>query len=316
MDIDQEGLSEEEEKESRKYYEDAQVNLAMRDSHRIDLAIGAYRKDLDLRYKIQGKGKRIHKGKPYYNLGLCFLFEEKWDLNQAVYNLLLAYIEDVVSAKDSPDTAESLGAARLLRHDLRFDPKVISKIRMHLATFSQEVRDPRDVLESVMKDQSITETSLGLLCTRKIVVPRKVPLGAPTNVNWPKRVFVGGNYSANFGSLLKIKQILLRKGFEPVVADDYVHSGEQSNRDFCLMLLHTCRYAIFDMTTAGGQLIEIDRARDYGIREPLVIFNASSLSRVQPLTSGTSMLEYEMAPYRDPETDLEQLVENYLKQNR
>jgi hypothetical protein len=315
MDIDQEGMSVEEEKESRKYYEDAQVNLAMRDSHRIDLAIGAYRKDLELRYGIQAKGKRIHKGKPYYNLGLCFLFEEKWNLSQAVYNLLLAYIEDVVSAKDSPDTAESLGAARMLRHDLQFDPKVLGKIRTHLTTFSREVRDPRDVLESVMKDQSIAEASLSLLCTRKIMAPRKVPMGAPTNVNWAKRVFVGGNYSANFGSLLKIKQVVLRKGFEPVIADDYVHSEKQSNRDFCLMLLHTCRYAIFDVTTAGGQLIEIDRARDYGIREPLVIFNASSLSRVQPLTSGTSMLEYDMIPYRDPETELEPLVEKYLKQN-
>jgi hypothetical protein len=315
MDIDQKGLSEEEEKESRKYYEDAQVNLAMRDSHRIELAIGAYRKDLDLRYKIQAKGKRVHKGKPYYNLGLCFLFEEKRDLDQAIYNLLLAYIEDVISAKDSPDTAESLGAAKLLRHDLQFDPRVISKIRMHLAAFSQEVSDPTLVLESVMKGQSVTGTSLSGLCKRKIWIPRKVPLGAPNNVNWAKRVFVGGNYSANFGSLLKIKQILLRKGFEPVVADDYVHSEKQSNRDFCLMLLHTCRCAIFDMTTAGGQLIEIDRARDYGIREPLVIFNASSLSRVQPLTSGTSMLEYEMVPFRDPETDLEPLVEKYLKRN-
>lgn len=316
MDIDQEGMSVEEEKESRKYYEDAHVNLAMRDSHRIDLAISAYRKDLDLRYEIQGKGKRIHKGKPYYNLGLCFLFEEKLDLNQSVYNLLLAYIEDMISAKDSPDTAESLGAARMLRHDLQFDPKVIGKIRTQLTTFSQEVRDPRDVLESVMKDQSITEASLSQLCQRKIMVPRKMPLGAPTNVNWAMRVFIGGNYSANFGSLLKIKQVVLRNGFEPVVADDYVHSAKQSNRDFCLMLLHTCRNAIFDVTTAGGQLIEIDRARDYGIKNPLVIFNANSLDRGRPLTSGISMLEYDSIPYRDPETDLEPLIHEFLKQNR
>ena len=121
MDIDREGMSEEEEKKSREYNQDAYVNLSMRDSHRIDLAIGAYRKDLALRYEIQEKGKRIHKGKPYYNLGVCFLYEEKLDLNKAVYNLLLAYIEDVISAKDSPDTAESLGAARMLRHDLQFD---------------------------------------------------------------------------------------------------------------------------------------------------------------------------------------------------
>ncbi len=284
----------------------------MRDSRRVDLSIGAFRKDLELRYESQRKGKRIHKGKPYYSLGLCFLYEERLDLNQAAFNLLLAYIEDVISARDLPETAESLGAARLLGHDLQFDPKVMSKIRAHLATFSHETRekfgDPTDVLESVMKEESITEASLGQLCQRKILVPRK----APANINWSKRVFIGGNYSANFGSLLKIKQVVLEKGFEPVVADDYVHS-EQSNHDFCLMLLHTCKYAVFDVTKAGGQLIEIERSQDYGIRRPLVIFNANSLDRDRPLTSGTSMLEYDLVSYRDPETDLEPLVEKYLK---
>jgi len=46
-----------------------------------------------------------------------------------------------------------------------------------------------------------------------------------------------------------------------------------------------------------------------------VIFYASSSDRDQPLTSGVSMLEYEMVSYRDPETDLQPLVEKYLKDN-
>lgn len=69
------------------------------------------------------------------------------------------------------------------------------------------------------------------------------------------------------------------------------------------------------MTTAVGQLIENGRARDYGIRDPLVFFNADSLGRERPLTSGISMLDYDPIPYRDMDTDLEPLVEKYLKQN-
>lgn len=107
--------------------------------------------------------------------------------------------------------------------------------------------------------------------------------------------------------------LVLKKGFEPVVADDYLLPQEQTNREFCLMLLHTCKYAIFDVTMAGGQLIEVERTRDYGTRNPLVIFNASSLDMDRPLTSGISMLEQNMVSYRDPETDLEPLVEKYLK---
>ena len=316
MDIDYEGMSAEEAEESRRYHVEAHVNTSMRDPHRIDLAIEAYRKDLELRYKSQARqGKRVHKGKPYFNLGLCFLYEERLDQNQAVYNLLLAYIEDVISARDFPITAESLGAAQALRQGLQFDPKVMGMIPASLLAFSQQYReklhDPAVVLARVMKDESITQDSLAGLCQRKAVFPRKVPVA----FNWSKRVFIGGNYSANFGSLLKIKQVVLRKGLEPVIADDYVRPEEQTNHDFCLMLLHTCKYAIFDVTMAGGQFIEIERTRDYGTRKPFVIFNASSSDRDQPLTSGVSMLEYEMVSYRDPETDLEPLVEKYLKDN-
>jgi len=315
MDIDYEGMSAEEAEESRRYHAEAYVNTSMRDPHRIDLAIEAYRKDLELRYKSQERqGKRVHKGKPYFNLGLCFLYEERLDQNQAVYNLLLAYIEDLISSGDFPETAESLGAARALRQGLQFDPKVMGMIRAYPLAFPKEsrekLRDPKAVLACVV-DESITQDSLARLCQRKAVFPRKVPV----TINWSKRVFIGGNYSANFGSLLKIKQVVLRKGLEPVVADDYVRPEEQTNHDFCLMLLHTCKYAIFDVTMAGGQLIEIERTRDFGTRKPLVIFNASSSDRDQPLTSGVSMLEYEMVSYRDPETDLEPLVEKYLKDN-
>jgi len=315
MDIDYEGMSAEEAEESRRYHAEAYVNTSMRDPHRIDLAIEAYRKDLELRYKSQKRqGKRVHKGKPYFNLGLCFLYEERLDQNQAVYNLLLAYIEDLISSGDFPETAESLGAARALRQGLQFDPKVMSEIRRYPLEFPKEdrekLRDPKAVLACVM-DESITQGSLAKLCQQKVLFPRKVPV----NINWSNRVFIGGNYSANFGSLLKMKQVVLRKGLEPVVADDYVRPEEQTNHDFCLMLLHTCKYAIFDVTMAGGQLIEIERSRDYGTRKPLVVFNASSSDRDRPLTSGVSMLEYEMVPYRDPETDLEPLVENYLKDN-
>jgi hypothetical protein len=231
---------------------------------------------------------------------------------------LLAYVEDVLSAGERfPETAESLAAAMMLRHVLQFDPIVLKLIREYLSlpvSFlgqkAETILDPSIVLTRIMKVQGITEKSLGGLCQQKALIPRKVP----TSINWSRRVFIGGNYSANFGSLLKMKQILLRRGLEPVVADDYVRPEGQTNRDYCLMLLHTCKYAVFDVTMAGGQLVEIERTRDYGVKKPLVVFNATS-ERARPLTSGVSMLEYELVPYRDPETDLEPLIEKYLKDN-
>jgi hypothetical protein len=130
-------------------------------------------------------------------------------------------------------------------------------------------------------------------------------------------VFVGGNYATNSAVLLKMKEILLKINLEPVIADDYAIPEGETIHEFCLMLLHTCRYAIFDVTMAGGQFFEIERTRDYGIK-PLIVFNADSISRERPFTSGIGMLEgleRQMKAYHDIETDLEPLLQEYLKQH-
>ncbi len=102
----------------------------------------------------------------------------------------------------------------------------------------------------------------------------------------------------------------LRRDFEPVIVDDF-DVAEAMIRDYSLMLLHTCRHAIFDVTVAGGQYFEIERTGDYGIRS-LLVFSADSANRTNPFTSGAKMLtKWDLKAYRDDD-DLERLVTEYL----
>lgn len=79
MSIDYEGMSKEEAEQSRIYHEEAYVNMSMKDPSRIDLAIRAYRKDLELRYGSQKRqNKRIPKVNPTTTLAIASYMRENW----------------------------------------------------------------------------------------------------------------------------------------------------------------------------------------------------------------------------------------------
>ena len=316
MSLDRQGLTEEEYEKSMGLLREAGISIFLR---RIDQAIRLLSEDLSLRYSIQNnRTRRIHKGAAYYNLGVCYLFEEKLDENKAVDNFLLAYIEDCISNAPSTELAEFMDAARLLRTSLGIDPDFLTIIRIIIsAKDTATLFDPREVLQSALhsyeKQKSISEGNIAALCKfRGLKIPRKIEFIKA--LDWEKRVFIGGNYATQTSNLLKIKEIVTRLGFEPVIVDDYV-VPEDKVRHFSLMLLHSCKFAIFDITVAGGQYVEIERARDYGIK-PLLVFSADSTRRESPFTSGLKMLEIENAKaYRDIETDLEPYIREYLSRS-
>jgi len=315
MSLDSLGLTKEEYETSLGFLREANVNIFLR---RVGLAIEYLNKDLKFRYLVQNRtNRRVHKGAAYYNLGVCYLFEENNDENRAVHNFLLAYVEDCISNAPSPQLAEYMDAARILRISLGIDPTFLTHIETAILAIKNpaNVLDPMQILSPTLqfaKEQgTISEASVASLCKfRGPTIPKKIELRS-RSIDWEKRVFIGGNYASHTSNLLKIKEIVVRLGFEPVIVDDYV-IPEDRTRQFSLMLLHTCKFAIFDITAAGGQYIEIERARDYDIK-PLFIFSADSANRDHPLTSGLKMLGAEdLKAYRDMETELEPLIKRYL----
>ena len=84
-----------------------------------------------------------------------------------------------------------------------------------------------------------------------------------------------------------------------------------TTHDASLVLLHTCAYAVFDITVPGGQLMEIERARDYRV-EVLLLREALSPSEQQPRVSEMlSTLGYKIEYYSDPR-DLSKIIQEFL----
>jgi len=69
-----------------------------------------------------------------------------------------------------------------------------------------------------------------------------------------------------------------------------------------LLLLHTCGYARVDVSYPGGQFVEIERARDYGVKVLLVRQAATPVNRNRPthISEMISTLGYPVAYYFDP----------------
>ena len=90
------------------------------------------------------------------------------------------------------------------------------------------------------------------------------------------RVFIGGSYHQEERSrLADIRAEIVKAGYEPVVADEVQLENEADIHHETMVLLHSCRLAIFELSQLSGALMEIERVPDYGSRA-LVLFAAPS----------------------------------------
>jgi hypothetical protein len=94
-----------------------------------------------------------------------------------------------------------------------------------------------------------------------------------------RRVFIGGNYD-NCAVLREIASIVQDLGYQPIIALDF-DIPETEIRRYDLILLHNCKYAIFEVTFSNGHLIEIERARDYDV-QTLLVYQVRDENRKPP----------------------------------
>lgn len=76
-------------------------------------------------------------------------------------------------------------------------------------------------------------------------------------------------------------------GYQPILALDF-DVPEQKIRDYDLLLLHNCKYAIFEITFGNGHLVEIERASNYKLLSILLVFQVRDESKKPP--SGASQM--------------------------
>jgi hypothetical protein len=117
-------------------------------------------------------------------------------------------------------------------------------------------------------------------------------------------------------TLREVKKYVSEAGFVPILAFDYdVPLHDVHNYD--LRLLHNCKYAIFDETHPAGELMEVERARDYGVGV-IVLYQIRDPSQTEPppqITSMLTTLKCEMHGYLTF-SDLKKKIMQWLEKSR
>lgn len=255
--------------QERKYLEFDRQGFIHRRMHRWDEAVETYLKCYEYLLDNQLAGHRFHKGGPLHFLGMCNFNLRK--NHQALRYFLLAYVEDLLSKPKGQHLRAETEAAALALRSLKVDEAVVNSVRrvaLEKRRGGIMIQDPNEVLKEGLAGKG------GAKFLRSVAAAFPAPAArrflSLLDTPWAKRVFVGGNYN-NLATLKEIKEAILRAGdFDPILANEF-EMPEKLIHHHTLMLLHTCKQAIFDISFEGGHLMEIERLRDYQIR-PLVVY--------------------------------------------
>lgn len=81
---------------------------------------------------------------------------------------------------------------------------------------------------------------------------------------WEKRVFVGGSMGLS-PVIEQIRGVVNKEGYDAIVASDFETPAGITIYHKCLLLLHCCKFAIFDFSEYAGQSQEFEWVTPYGI---------------------------------------------------
>jgi len=198
---------------------------------------------------------------------------------------VLAYIEDLLSAEIESE-ADSTPAGRTLLMGYRISPEFLQPLKQKVIQLKNEGRIPTRP-EEVIIELGKSETAYYKDIEGKVTVkPKRHQLRkfAEFNSEWGKRVFLGGSSGLN-PIIEAMRDTVERLGYDPVVAIDFDMPEQMTIYHKCLTLLHSCKYAIFDLSEQAGQLMELERAPDYGVQTLIVCPKNKQESVTQMLKS-------------------------------
>lgn len=262
--------------------------------------------DQQRRYKT-----RFHKGWELHNGGIALLRLGR--VIEGLDRMLMAYAEDALSAQvDLEDTIDAFLAGLTLKGAGTPEGYLaaMKKVARRRKERGNVPLDPNDLIVEARAEFKLDQqlrAQIGEEARRKEAAEKRTieSLTQP-----PERCcFVGGNYYAGGPNLEPISQIVSDEGFEPIMPLDF-EIAETDVHHRSLLLLHLCRKAIFEVTSPAGQLMELERCRDYDV-EPLLVRNV--LRDQDPHVSQmiSSMAGVKVQPYTTPD-ELRPLIHDYL----
>jgi len=256
-------------------------------------------------------GYRLHKGGIVHNLGIVALLTNNLEL--AFKNFMMGFAEDVASQiQEFGGLAEDQPGAQTLKSFFGVDEDLFNLSRkIVIAKLSEDkFYDPRQVFKRFWKTQIKKKTlkeRIESLKKTPFVVQKKYSINQMPG-EWRKRVFIGGNYSGDrVKNLFEIKKSIEKNNFIPIIALEF-NDDEPCVHDHSLLLLHNCKYAIFDVSKDSGYLMEVERTFDYRTKI-LLVYEEIPESR---MTEMISSLDIKPRQFSNSE-ELAQLVDKFFK---
>ena len=291
----------------RRFQAMALANESLMLSHQYDQAREGFKRIYELLYQEQPPDGRYHKGYPLHQIGITFILSGK--AQEALQYFILAYIEDLLTQEQGQeDRADDMPAGKTLRGAYKVQDTALLEFKtivQHKKKRGQVIRDPNDVFNELAKGRPAPKVAEPVQ-TPDVGREKRKP--GKFKSEWAKRVFVGGSYTTHLAELNHIKKVMEKLGYDPVLAFEF-DTPEKEVHHHALMLLHECNKAVFEISAQAGQLMEIERLRDYGIK-PLIVCQAGA--RLSEMLEALLNSEgYQLKRYSTMD-ELEKLVREYL----
>lgn len=252
---------------------------------------------------------RFHKGYPLHNIGYTLHLQDKHP--DAEEYFVLAFIEDLLSA-DNEDEADSTPAGQTLLLGYEFTSALLETIKRKVRELKEEGKIPFTP-EEVAQELKKPKAEFRNLQAKITIIPKGTPPLEPFTrfkTEWDRRVFVGGSIGSDF-IIKSLAKIVRQLGYDTVVCSEFDTPEGLSIHNKCLVLLHNCKYAIFDVAEQVGQLMELERVSDYGV-ETLVIWPKNKDKAItQMLKSQIDFTKMKHRLYEETD-DWETIIRDFL----
>ncbi len=283
------------------------ANESLMFSQRYEEARKGFQQMYEILLQRQPAGARYHKGYPLHQIGMTFLLEGKSP--DALRYFILAHIEDLLLQKEGEeDKADRMPASKNLRGVYKVPESALRQLKeiaRNKKRMGEVVQDPNVIFDELARGRPAPEVAKPAE-TPDVSEERRKP--GKFESDWKRRVFVGGSYLKHYSEINQIKKVCKELGYDPVIAFEFEMPPGKIHHH-ALMLLHECSKAIFEVTEHVGQLMEIERLRDYQVEVLIVCQVNAPLSEM--LDALLESQDYEVKRYSRPE-ELEKLVKGFL----
>lgn len=260
--------------------------------------------------KRQPDDKRYHKGGEVHNMGITKYFS--MSPIEALNYFMLGYIEDVLSTKtESGARPEDAPGAQNLKNLFGLKDQHFQLLRKLVNESIEEkglVQDPQYVLDNLPAYTEKQEIERVAKDFSPLLKKHQYPI-SQIHGELEKRVFIGGSYGRLY-ILNWITKAVLKSNYIPIIPREFRPHPDLPTRNHSLLLLHNCKYAIFDISTMGGHLMEIERTFDYKTYT-LFLCEKVYAASVSAMLSSLDKPTHFFKDYND----IKGIVEQFLKSN-